>query len=111
MASRSTRLLARALLCFAACTLPVWPLSAQTIRYAYDDAGRMTKVTAPAGRVADYTYDAAGLLVRTDRRLDPLDGVEQTLVTHRRYDLADRTTRIAHVINAAPASASLPVRP
>lgn len=81
-----------------ACWLPAQPAQAQTIRYAYDNANRMVQVTAPAGRQAKYFYDASGRQVRTERRLDPVDGVEQTLVTHHKFDPADRAIAIAHVL-------------
>lgn len=71
--------------------------SAQTVRYAYDDAGRLTQVTAPDGKAARYAYDGAGRLATTERDLNPKGGQPQTLVTHLRYDAADRVKSIAHV--------------
>ncbi|HSI11009.1 MAG TPA: RHS repeat-associated core domain-containing protein [Chthoniobacter sp.] len=71
--------------------------NAETIRYAYDDASRLTQVTAPDGKAARYTYDVAGRLVVTERDLSPKDGQPQTLVTYQRYDAADRVVSIAHL--------------
>jgi YD repeat-containing protein len=46
-----------------ACALPA---AADTVRYSYDDAGRLTKVEYGSGQSITYTYDGAGnLLART----------------------------------------------
>jgi YD repeat-containing protein len=37
-------------------------LSADTVSYQYDDAGRLTSVTYPNGASISYTYDPAGNL-------------------------------------------------
>lgn len=71
--------------------------NAETVGYAYDDANRLTKVTAPDGKTAKYTYDGGGRLVVTERDLNPKDGQPQVLVTYQRYDTADRVVSIAHL--------------
>lgn len=71
--------------------------NAETIRYSYDGANRLTQVTAPDGKAARYTYDVAGRLVVTERDLSPRDGQPQALVTFQRYDAADRVVSIAHL--------------
>ena len=40
---------------------------AQTVRYVYDDAGRLIAVTDPSGETAVYTYDATGNVVSITR--------------------------------------------
>jgi RHS repeat-associated protein len=89
---------AGALLAVAAGLLIASPSRSQTIRYTYDDAGRLVQLTAPAGRLASYTYDYAGRHVRTERRLDPINGVAQALITHLRHDAADHIITTAHVL-------------
>ncbi len=42
-------------------------LSASSIRYSYDAAGRLTKVDYGDGRSISYTYDAAGNIVKRER--------------------------------------------
>jgi YD repeat-containing protein len=51
------RILSCALL---ACALPI---AADTLRYAYDDAGRLTTVDYGNGKTITYTYDKAGNLL------------------------------------------------
>jgi YD repeat-containing protein len=77
--------------------------SAGTVKYEYDEAGRMTKVIAPDGLQARYTYDAAGRLAVTERDLEPKDGQAQLLVSYRKYDPADRVVAIAHTVKAGAA--------
>ena len=43
-----------------ACALPV---AADTVRYTYDDAGRLTTVDYGSGKTIAYTYDKAGNLL------------------------------------------------
>lgn len=47
--------------------LPARAEQAGTVRYEYDAAGRLVKVTAPSGDVAVYTYDAVGNLLSIAR--------------------------------------------
>ncbi|HEY8356717.1 MAG TPA: hypothetical protein VIL30_04570, partial [Ramlibacter sp.] len=75
-------------------------VSAGTVKYEYDEAGRMTKVIAPDGLQARYTYDAAGRLAVTERDLDPKDGQAQLLMSYRKYDAADRVVAIAHTVKS-----------
>jgi RHS repeat-associated protein len=84
------------LLLIAACA----NANAQTFRYAYDGANRMTQVTAD-GKATRYTYDGAGRLIVTERDINVKDGQPQTLVTYRRYDAADRVASIAHLRKSA----------
>ena len=44
--------------------LIVMPLSAQTVNYSYDDAGRLLRAVYPNGKAINYSYDRAGNLVR-----------------------------------------------
>lgn len=95
--------LAKALLCLArlggmaaACMLTT-AAAAQTVRYAYDDAGRMQQVVAPDGKATRYNYDVAGRLESAERELNAREGHPQVLVTHFRYDGADRLIAVAHV--------------
>jgi uncharacterized protein (TIGR03437 family) len=39
-------------------------LHAQTVNYTYDEAGRLTRVVYPNGKIISYSYDAAGNLLR-----------------------------------------------
>src|SRR5580693_2531894 len=39
-------------------------LTAQTVNYTYDQAGRLSGVIYPNGTTATYTYDASGNLLR-----------------------------------------------
>ena len=39
-------------------------LSAQSVNYTYDQAGRLISVVYPSGTTATYTYDASGNLLR-----------------------------------------------
>ncbi len=39
-------------------------LSAQTVNYTYDEAGRLTRVVYPNGKIISYSYDASGNLLR-----------------------------------------------
>lgn len=70
---------------------------AGTVRTEYDAAGRIAKVTAPDGKTTTYAYDLAGRLVRAERELNPSNGQPQALVTHLRYDSADRVVALAEV--------------
>ncbi len=72
-------------------------VSAGTTRMEYDDAGRIAKVIASDGKQTTYTYDAAGRAIRTERELNASGGQAQMLVTHIRYDGADRVIAIAQV--------------
>lgn len=48
------------------CFLTLGVALADTVRYTYDDAGRLTKVDYGNGQTITYTYDSAGnLLSRT----------------------------------------------
>jgi len=53
-------------LCIVICASTVCQatLSAQTVNYVYDQAGRLSSVSYPNGTTATYTYDASGNLLR-----------------------------------------------
>lgn len=40
------------------------PLASETIRYSYDDAGRLARVEYGSGKTISYSYDKAGNLVK-----------------------------------------------
>jgi RHS repeat-associated protein len=71
--------------------------NAGTIRSEYDAAGRLARVTAPDGKQTRYTYDAAGRAIMVERDLNAKDGQAQVLVTHNRFDSADRVVAVAEV--------------
>lgn len=47
---------------------PTAPAQTSTIRYTYDDAGRLVQVDYGNGRRITYTYDNAGNLLRREVR-------------------------------------------
>jgi len=53
-------------LAFALSLLTAGALTAGTIAYTYDDAGRLARVVYPDGTVIAYTWDAAGNLLRRE---------------------------------------------
>jgi RHS repeat-associated protein len=66
-----------------------------TVKYEFDDAGRLVEVLAADGKQTRYSYDRGGRVSRVERDLNPRAGQPQVLVTHRRYDAADRLVAIA----------------
>jgi len=61
-ALRGPRALLLALLCFAT------PVVADTVRYVYDELGRLVAVVDPAGETTRYTYDEVGNIVSVSRQ-------------------------------------------
>ncbi len=62
IALRGPRALLLALLCFAT------PVAADTVRYVYDELGRLVAVVDPAGETTRYTYDEVGNIVSVSRQ-------------------------------------------
>lgn len=59
-----------ALLLIAACAIVTLPVAAQqggTVRYVYDDNGRLKAVILPSGEANEYEYDAAGNITAIKR--------------------------------------------
>ncbi|MCI0370958.1 MAG: RHS repeat protein, partial [candidate division NC10 bacterium] len=57
-------------------------VSAQEIRYLYDDLGRLVGVVDPQGNAAEYVYDAVGNILQIKRfNVVPGAAVAITLVT------------------------------
>ena len=66
-----------------------------TVNYAYDEAGRLARLTNGAGEsIVEYTYDAAGRLLRKDQG-------NGTFTTYE-YDPAGQ---LLHLVNHAPSGA------
>jgi len=57
---------------------PTASAQASTIRYTYDDAGRLTQVDYGNGVRITYTYDQAGNLLLTARRSVTMDGAKSS---------------------------------
>ncbi|HYE47273.1 MAG TPA: RHS repeat-associated core domain-containing protein [Caulobacter sp.] len=56
------------------------PLNRETL-YAYDDKGRLTKVTRPEGDSDEYTYDARGNVTEVRRKAKPGSGLTDIVTT------------------------------
>lgn len=70
---------------------------AGTVKYEFDDAGRLLIVVAADEKQTRYFRDSAGRVVRVERELNSRDGQAQVLITHKRYDDVNRLTSVAEI--------------
>ena len=79
--------MARLLLCFSLLFTAIF-CSADTVRYTYDDLGRLDKVINTSGEFAQYLYDANGNIVAITRGV--LDGLQILSLTPGRGSVGSR---------------------